>query len=251
MSKQISNLELAIQKLLKFMQYEIEQHYPNGIKDIKFDFTKTYVSDDKESKIITAGDDLSNLVKQGNISEELAHKAIKSAISRGFIERIPCPSIFYPSMRSKEENPNGNFYIKLTKDGYQESSLISPEISDKIIKEKKVYTKQDYSENMRNNALQNKKVQLTKMIRLKIIKPLFDKTEGKDVQERSNKLCGLLYEVFAKNDNNNQPLNKDQINQKIANFATIHKLSLNNLNEASDYFQEDKSGTIYNWCRNF
>ncbi|MDX2082980.1 MAG: hypothetical protein SFV53_03220 [Rickettsiales bacterium] len=95
----------------------------------------------------------------------------------------------------------------------------------------------------------------TEVIKNNIIKPLFENRElikGSSVQHRANKIWAITTEIFSETDDNNQPYNQDQINGRISNFANKYKLDSSALKESAFYFQgDDKSETIYKWCRNF
>jgi hypothetical protein len=95
----------------------------------------------------------------------------------------------------------------------------------------------------------------TETIKNNIIKPMFVNRElikGGSVQHRANKIWSITTEVFSKKDDDDQLYNQDQINGRISNFANKYKLDLSTLKESAFYFQsDDKSETIYKWCRNF
>ena len=95
----------------------------------------------------------------------------------------------------------------------------------------------------------------TEAIKSNIIKPMFANRElikGSSVQQRANKIWKISTEAFSIIDDNNQPYSQDQINSKISNFANKYKLDIATLEESAFYFQgDDKSETIYKWCRNF
>ncbi len=95
----------------------------------------------------------------------------------------------------------------------------------------------------------------TDPIKNNIIKPMFANRElikGGSVKHRANKIWAITTEVFSKKDDDDQPYNQDQINGRISNFANKYNLDLSTLKESAFYFQsDDKSETIYKWCRNF
>jgi hypothetical protein len=95
----------------------------------------------------------------------------------------------------------------------------------------------------------------TEAIKSNIIKPMFANRElikGGSVQHRANKIWAITTEAFSKKDDDDQPYNQDQINGRISNFANKYKLDVSTLKESAFYFQsDDKSETIYKWCRNF
>ncbi len=94
----------------------------------------------------------------------------------------------------------------------------------------------------------------TEAIKSNIIKPMFANRElikGSSVQQRANKIWKISTEAFSKKDDN-QPYSQDQINGRIFNFAKKYQLNFTVLKKSAPYFQgDDKSETIYKWCRNF
>lgn len=95
----------------------------------------------------------------------------------------------------------------------------------------------------------------TEAIKSNIIKPMFANRElikGSSVQQRANKIWKISIEAFSTKDDNNQPYSQDQINSRVSDFASKYQLDVDILEESAFYFQgDDKSETIYKWCRNF
>lgn len=95
----------------------------------------------------------------------------------------------------------------------------------------------------------------TEVIKKNIIKPLFENRElikGSSVQQRADKIWAITAEVFSETDDDNQPYKQEEFSKRISNFANKYQLELAILEESAPYFQgDDKSETIYKWCRNF
>lgn len=95
----------------------------------------------------------------------------------------------------------------------------------------------------------------TEAIKNNIIKPMFENRElikGSSVQQRADKIWAVTTEAFSKKDDDNKFYKQEEINARISNFANKYKLDLFILEESASYFQsDDKSETIYKWCRNF
>lgn len=123
MSKQINDLELSVQKLMKFMQYESEKHGDLALEVI-FNFSPKYLP-----KQIPAGDDLLALCNQGKLNQESVITAINTSLARKFISRSP----YYPNLSIEKENPERSIYMRMTDSGYKyalsiDSSVIKTEI---------------------------------------------------------------------------------------------------------------------------
>jgi hypothetical protein len=95
----------------------------------------------------------------------------------------------------------------------------------------------------------------TEVIKNKIIKPMFANRElikGSSIQQRSDKIWKISTEAFSKKDGYDKPYSQEEINSRVLNFANKYQLNVAILKEAAFYFQgDDKSETIYKWCRNF
>lgn len=85
----------------------------------------------------------------------------------------------------------------------------------------------------------------TDIIKNHIIKPMFeDKAliKGKSIQQRANKILKLITDAFDDE--------KDKNENKLGNFAKKYGLDYQTIRDARSYLMEDdKSKTIYNWCR--
>lgn len=95
----------------------------------------------------------------------------------------------------------------------------------------------------------------TSAIKNHIIKPLFANrglVKGSSVQQRADKIHKITTEAFSIENGYGQPYSKEQISSRISDFAKKYQLNLAILEKSAPYFQgEDKSETIYKWCRNF
>jgi hypothetical protein len=90
--------------------------------------------------------------------------------------------------------------------------------------------------------------QKTEIIKTQIIKHMFNNRElikGISTKQRADKISKELTTVFYQESDN---YNKEQL---INNFAKKYHLDLNILKSSKDYFQDNKSDTIYRWCLKF
>jgi len=85
----------------------------------------------------------------------------------------------------------------------------------------------------------------TDIIKDSLIKPMFlnhGLIKGKSMQQRANKINEAITDAF---DDNEEP-------HKLANFAKKYNLDYQALSGARSYFlEDDKSRTVYDWCREF
>jgi hypothetical protein len=90
----------------------------------------------------------------------------------------------------------------------------------------------------------HKRHEKTDVIKNNVIKPLFNNKnliKGKTIKQRSDNICSKIMHAFNDKTDPN----------KLANFAREYNLDYEILSEAKEYFDEDKSETIYKWCRQF
>ncbi len=77
------------------------------------------------------------------------------------------------------------------------------------------------------------------------MKPMFENKaliKGKSIQQRANKIHELITDAFDDEKDHTKPVN----------FANKYGLDYQTLIDARSYFMEDdKSRTVYDWCREF
>lgn len=93
--------------------------------------------------------------------------------------------------------------------------------------------------NEKSNA-GKKRHQKTEIIKNHIIKPMFENTElikSTTTKQRADKIERELVNIFDKDNE-----------KELQNFAQKYNLDFDILQNAKDYFLDEKSETIYRWC---
>lgn len=120
------NVELAVEKLLKFMQNEMEQHGGN-IAQTYFNFspkfTKYFLNSEPEE--IIEGKELTNLRSRSKLTDNVINHAIRACLSRRYVKQRH----YYPGLKN-EHMGDETIILKLTEDGYITARYSDVEIDE-------------------------------------------------------------------------------------------------------------------------
>ena len=225
MSQQMKNLELAIKKLLKFMQYEVEKHGCH-ISDILFNFSPKFTQHyfgDHPSEEVPEGEDLANFRTFSNLEDEIIFRAIKSAIAREYIQQTQHSN----GVKREHLNSEYNIFAILSDLGHMEAIHLDIELDD--YKENSPKNNEDKYLQEKSKGGQNS---------YQKYKPLKSKVE---------ELCKA--ELDRKNYSSAQKLCFVISKQVEENYKTLLKNFepyKNHLNSGVDWIKP----TFYDWCNN-
>ena len=216
-------IELAIKKLLKFMQLEAEK-YGRNVKGVTFNFTpkfKQYFLTDHEPEEVPEGEDLTVLKELTGLEEKILIQAIKIALSRRYLSNIG----YYPTVKKEHRNAEYDLFVSLSDDGHYEAMCIDYDIFEERIGQKAKESDSYYQEKRKGGLNSYQKY-----------KPLRDKVFD---------LCALELK-------NKKYSSAEQLCKKVAKVIEEQHLSL--LDNFEPYQLVLKDGgdwlkpTFYGWC---
>ncbi len=124
-----ANIELAVEKLLKFMQKEMEQRGGNTAQsyfNFSPKFTKYFLNSEPEE--IVEGKELTNLRDRSKLTDDVINRAIRVCLSRRYVKQRH----YYPGLKN-EHMGDETIILKLTESGYMTAMYLDVEVDEDVV----------------------------------------------------------------------------------------------------------------------
>ena len=122
------------------------------------------------------------------------------------------------------------------------------EFDEMLTEFKDMPASQNFDEKSKGGKKRHEKTTIIKNSIIKLMLSNRGLIKGKTIQQRADKIDEKLAELFDEKDDEDRPYSRKEMSDKISNFAKVHGLDSDVLEQARDYFTDDRSERIYKWC---